>query len=90
MVWQIKFSATAKKQLKKLDHPTQKTILMYLKKRIETNEDPQRYGTALRENLSGLWKYRIGDNRLICEIQEEDIVVLVLQVGHRRKVYGGH
>lgn len=90
MVWQIKFSATAKKQLKKLDHPVQKNILRYLKKRIETVEDPQRYGTLLRETLSGLWKYRIGDYRLICEIQEENIVVLVLQVGHRRKIYGSH
>ena len=90
MIWQVKFSETAKRQLNKLQKQTQKDILKYLKKRIETDEDPQRYGGLLRRSLSGLWKYRVGDYRLICEIQQEEIVVLVLAVGHRRKIYGGH
>ncbi len=90
MAWQIKFAATAKKQLKKLDHQTQRNILQYLKNRIKTEKDPRRYGGPLRDSLAGLWKYRIGDYRVICEIQEKEIVVLELQVGHRRRVYGGH
>ena len=90
MIWQVKFSETAKRQLNKLQKQIQKDILKYLKKRIETDEDPQRYGGLLRRSLSGLWKYRVGDYRLICEIQQEAIVVLVLAVGHRRKIYGGH
>lgn len=90
MVWRVKFSETARRQLKKLGKQNQKDILKYLRKRIETDEDPQRSGDSLRRSLSGLWKYRIGDYRLICEVQQEEIVVLVLSVGHRRKVYGGH
>ena len=90
MTWQVKFSETATRQLKKLRKQTQRDILKYLKKRIETDDDPQRYGDPLRRSLSGLWKYRVGDYRLICEVQQEEIVVLVLAVGHRRKVYGGH
>jgi len=90
LIWQVKFSETAKRQLNKLQKQTQKDILKYLKKRIKTDEDPQRFGSLLRRSLSGLWKYRVGDYRLICEIQQEEIVVLVLAVGHRRKIYGGH
>ena len=90
MTWQVKFSETATRQLKKLGKQTQRDILKYLKKRIETDDDPQRYGDPLRRSLSGLWKYRVGDYRLICEVQQEEIVVLVLVVGHRRKVYGDH
>lgn len=90
MAWQVKFSETARRQLTKLGKQPQRDILKYLKKRIETDEAPQRYGDPLRRSLSGLWKYRVGDYRLICEVQQEEIVVLVLAVGHRRKVYGGH
>ena len=90
MIWQVKFSETARRQLDKLGKQTQRDILKYLKKRIETVEDPQRYGDPLRRSLSGLWKYRVGDYRLICEVQQEKIVILVLAVAHRRKVYGGH
>lgn len=90
MVWQIKFSETSQKQLKKLDRQAQRNILHYLRKRIATDKDPTRYGDPLRESLAGLWKYRVGDHRIICEIQEEEVVVLVLRVGHRSKVYGGH
>ncbi|HHD64882.1 MAG TPA: type II toxin-antitoxin system RelE/ParE family toxin [Desulfobulbaceae bacterium] len=90
MTRRVKFSETATQQLKKLGKQTQRNILKYLKKRIETDDDPQRYGDPLRRSLSGLWKYRVGDHRLICEIQQEEIVVLILPVGHRRNVYGGH
>ena len=90
MTWRVKFSETALRQLKKLGKQPQKNILKYLKQRIETDEDPQRYGDPLRRSLSGLWKYRIGDYRLICEIHQEEIVVLVVNVGHRRNVYCGH
>ena len=84
MTWRVKFSETALRQLKKLGKQPQKDFLKYLKKRIETDKDPQRYGDQLRRSLSGLWKYRVGDYRLICEVQQEEIVVLVVNVGHRR------
>ena len=90
MAWKIEFENAAKKDLKKLDRQAQKNILQYLRNRIVTDEDPRRFGNPLSKNLSGLWKYRIGDYRLICEIQKEKMVVLVLRVGHRSKIYGGH
>lgn len=87
MVWQIKITNTAKKQLVKLDRQVQSEILRYLRDRIATNEDPRRYGAPLRRELTGRWKYRVGAYRLICEIQDEKILVLVLMVGHRSKIY---
>ena len=80
----------AARELLKIDRQAAKRIKTYLDERIATDEDPRRFGEALAENLAGLWKYRIGDYRVIVEIQDERVVVLVLRVGHRSKVYGGH
>lgn len=90
MAWRIEITETAKKQLAKFDQQVQAEILRYLRERIGTDEDPRRYGAPLRKELTGRWKYRVGAYRLICEIQDEKILVLVLMVGHRSKVYGGH
>ena len=90
MDWRVEFTETAEKQLSKLDRKAQSDIFRYLEKRIATGEDPRRLGDPLRKDLSGLWKYRIGDYRVVCDIQDEKVLVLVLRVGHRSKVYGGH
>jgi len=89
LVWRIEVTDTAKKQLAKLDHQVQVTILRYLRERIATNEDPRRFGAPLRRELTNRWKYRVGAYRLICDIQDEEVLVLVLLVGHRSKVFGG-
>ena len=90
MAWEIEISETAIKHLKKIDHKAQKQILKYLKERIAPIADPRSLGAPLRGSLSGLWKYRVGDYRIIVEIRDKDIVILVLQVGHRKNIYGGH
>ncbi len=90
MTWTVEFDSAADKDFKKIDPGQKQRIIKYLKKKIATENDPRRFGDSLSRNLTGLWKYRIGDYRVICEIQEEKIVVLVLRVGHRSKVYGGH
>ena len=90
MAWTIKIDKAAKKELAKLDKTTADRILRFFEERIATDENPRRFGEGLTENLAGLWKYRIGDYRAIVEIQDTTIVVLVLHVGHRRKIYGGH
>lgn len=90
MAWTIKFDGSAKKELKKLDKQFQRNIRDYLREKIATDLDPCRFGAPLRKNLSGLWKYRVGDYRIICDIQDQEITVLVLRVGHRKKVYGDH
>lgn len=90
MAWIVEIQKSAKKELSKLDKTAAERILRFLEERIATDEDPRRFGESLAENLAGLWKYRIGDYRVIVEIQDERVVVLVLRVGHRSKVYGGH
>lgn len=89
-MWQIEYAEKAARELLKIDRQAAKRIKKYLDERIATDEDPRRFGEALVENLAGLWKYRIGDYRVVVEIQDERVVVLVLRVGHRSKVYGGH
>ncbi len=87
LAWQVELSDTVKKQLTRLSRPIQIEILKYLKKRIATPENPRRFGSSLRKNLAGLWRYRVRDYRIICEIQDDKILVLVLRLGHSRKVY---
>lgn len=90
MVWTIEFDEQAKKELKQIDKKAQKNIIDFLKTRIATEESPYRFGEALKQNLAGLWKYRVGNYRIITEIQENIVTVIVLRVGHRSKIYGGH
>ena len=87
MAWRIEITDTAKKQLAKLDHQVQTEIVRYLREKISTDDDPRRYGAPLRKELADRWKYRVGAYRLICEIQDEKILVLLLMIGHRSKVY---
>ena len=89
-MWTIDYEEKAAQELAKLDRQTAKRIKKYLDTRIATDEDPRRFGEPLAENLSGLWKYRIGDYRVIADIQDELVLVLVVRIGHRRKIYGGH
>ena len=87
MRWTYSFDERALKELKKLGRPAQREILKYLDERIATEEDPRRFGKALRGELAGLWRYRVGDYRMICSLKEGQMLVLVLRVGHRRDVY---
>lgn len=90
MKWEIEYTATAQKGLLSLDRGAAKRIKKYLDERIATAENPRRFGKGLSSNLAGLWRYRIGDYRIIVDIQDDKIVVLVLAVGHRNSIYGGH
>ena len=85
MVWSIELASTALKELKKLDSTVQDRIIRFLKERVA--KDPRSTGEPLRENLSGFWRYRIGDYRVYADIQDEVIKVLVVKIGHRREVY---
>ena len=85
--WTVEFDDRARRELRKLDAKVQQTILRYLRERIAVAEDPRRFGKPLRRNLAGLWRYRVEDYRLICRLEDERVVVLVLQVGHHRDVY---
>jgi mRNA interferase RelE/StbE len=87
LTWTLRISETARRQLKKLDRSTAQTLLRYLNRLLVEAEHPTQRGKALTANLTGLWRYRVGDYRLICDIQDGELVVLVLQIGHRREVY---
>ena len=87
MVWKIEYSATALKQLRKLDKQTARRILDYMDERVARTKDARSLGKALVGPLGELWRYRVGDYRLICEIRDKAVVILVLQVGNRREVY---
>jgi mRNA interferase RelE/StbE len=90
LAWQINIEDSAFKELSKLDKQTQKIILRYLRDRVAVSDNPRHFGQPLRSNLAGLWKYRVGSYRIICSINDSELTVLVLRVGHRRQVYGDH
>ena len=87
MSWDYSFNESALKQLKKLGRQAQLEILHYLDERVAGEGDPRRFGKGLKADLSGLWRYRVGDYRILCQIQEQKLQVLVVSVGHRREVY---
>jgi mRNA interferase RelE/StbE len=86
-VWRIEFDSDAARDLRKLGAEPQRLILRYLRERIATAEDPRRFGRPLTGNLKGLWRYRVGDYRIVAAIEEDRFVVLIVTVGHRREVY---
>ena len=85
--YKVDYTMKAIKQLRKLDKHTRNLIYSWIDKNLVNCENPRVHGKALVENRSGQWRYRIGDYRLICEIQEEKITILVLEVGHRKSIY---
>jgi mRNA interferase RelE/StbE len=84
--WQVAFDPAAEKQFSKLGKTAQRDIERYIARHLETAEDPRRFGKPFR-SIKGAWRYRVGDYRLVCMIQEQKVIVLVLKVGHRRDVY---
>lgn len=90
MAWTIEVSDIAEKQLCKLDRPIQKRLIDWLDDRINDCKNPRHFGEPLRGSMAGLWRYRVGDFRIICEIQDQRLVVLALAIGHRREVYQRH
>lgn len=88
MGWTIEYEAAARKELSKLDKQIARRITGFMRDRVASLENPRSIGLPLTgSDLGELWRYRVGDYRIICEIQDENIVVLVLRVGHRREVY---
>lgn len=83
----VEFTKDALRQLKKLDPYTSAMILAWIRKNLEGCENPRQHGKGLTANRSGQWRYRVGDYRILAEIQDARIVILVLNVGHRRSVY---
>jgi mRNA interferase RelE/StbE len=88
LAWAIEFDPDAVKDLKKLDRPVQLRLVAFLRERVAALEDPRSIGEALAgQRLGHYWKYRVGDWRIIVDIQDARIVVRVLRVGNRREIY---
>jgi len=87
LAWTIEYDHRVLKDMKKLDKPVQQQILDYFDNRIADSSDPRDLGKSLKSSFSGLWRYRIGDYRAICRIEDEKLIVLVVRVAHRSKVY---
>jgi mRNA interferase RelE/StbE len=88
MAWKIEVSPDVDRALKKLDAQHAKRILKFLHERVTKLGDPRSVGKALQGPRFGeFWKYRVGDYRLICKIEDDRLIVLVLRVGHRREIY---
>ncbi len=87
MKYRVEFSQRALKDLKKLDRHTAALILGWIRKNLENCENPRLFGKGLTANRSGEWRYRVGDYRLLAKIDDQKIIILILNVGHRREIY---
>jgi mRNA interferase RelE/StbE len=87
LAWTVDYTDTAKGQLRKLDKQTARRIVDYMDDRVAGLDNPRDAGKALSGPLGGLWRYRVGDCRVICEIQDHALRILVAQMGNRREVY---
>lgn len=87
MAWNINVTKNAATQIKKLGPIAERQIYNYLRTRIAPLHDPRQLGKQLRVPTPNLWRYRIGDYRIICQIKDEEMLLLVVKVGHRRSVY---
>jgi len=85
--YEVELSERFKKEFRKLDKYTQKMIRAWINKNLVGTENPRLHGKGLTANRSGQWRYRIGDYRLICNINDNKLIILALSVGHRRDVY---
>jgi mRNA interferase RelE/StbE len=84
LTWTIKYTEAAVKQIKKLDNFISKKIHSYL---IKVSKNPKKFGKPLGGNLSGFWRFRVMDYRIICKIEDKNLMVIVLIIKHRREVY---
>lgn len=87
MAWTVELLLSAQRQIQKLDRGAQQRITSYFHDRVLKADDPRSLAKMLRGEKGGLWRFRIGDYRAICKIEEERLTVLVLDVGHRREIY---
>lgn len=86
MAFRIEFTPKAEKQLVKLDKPIQSQIVDYIDE-LSALDDPRARGKALVGDLAGLWRYRVGDYRLLCRLEDAVLLILVLEIGHRKDIY---
>ena len=87
MIYEISTTAKFDKALKKLDRQTQRIIKAWIEKNLINCENPRIHGKALTSNRSGQWRYRVGDYRILAEIHDNKLILILVDVGHRRDIY---
>jgi mRNA interferase RelE/StbE len=85
--WRVEFLPAAVRDLRKLGQKVERRVLDYLRKRIAASENPRHFGHPLQGEHKGLWRYRVGNYRIVAAIEDDRLVVVVVAVGHRREVY---
>jgi mRNA interferase RelE/StbE len=88
LAWTIEFDEKAERDLAKLDKSIQKRIRRYLVDRVATAADPRSLGHTLRHDLAHLWRFRVQDYRIVCSLEDDRLIVLVVAIGHRSSIYG--
>ncbi|MCC5905517.1 MAG: type II toxin-antitoxin system RelE/ParE family toxin [Balneolaceae bacterium] len=87
MTWKVEFDNRARKELRKLDPETQKRLLTWISENLIGDDDARDKGSALKGRFRGLWRYRVGDYRVACQIKDEEVLILILRIAHRKDVY---
>lgn len=87
MVWTIEWDIKAHKEFKRLDRSIQKKILNFLTQKISPLDNPRVFGKPLSYDKFGLWRYRVGDFRIVCKLNDDIIKIIVIKIGHRKDVY---
>ncbi|KLN95800.1 type II toxin-antitoxin system RelE family toxin [Moellerella wisconsensis] len=87
MVWTINYSERALKSLRKMDKQSARRIVDFMGLRIAALDDPRQLGKSLKGELGEFWRYRVGDYRILCEIRDDELVILAATIGHRREIY---
>lgn len=87
LLWKIEFDADVEKDLKKLGHTAQKRIIKFLKEKIMPACNPRVFGKPLSGDFTGIWRYRVGDYRILAQIMDDNFMVIIIHVGHRKNVY---
>lgn len=87
MNYHVKFADAAAREMKKLDRYTAAMLMGWIRKNLEDCTDPRQHGKGLTANRSGEWRYRVGDYRILAQIQDDEILILLLHVGHRSTIY---
>jgi mRNA interferase RelE/StbE len=87
MTYSVFFTESGQRSLNKLDEPVKDMILAWIIKNLEGSTNPTSIGLALKGHLKGFWRYRIGKYRIIAEINKQELIILVIEVGHRKNIY---
>ena len=87
MNWKIEFDTKARDEFLRLDTSVKKRIIKFIDTRLLKSANPRKFGSPLKGHLSELWKYRVGDCRLVCKIEDNFLTILLVSIGHRSEIY---